>query len=137
MRELSICHEAKHHNQTETKKKGRRTGASPAVLFMPRMDGSRSDLPPLFNQNPFIMREPMDKCATCADKPLTAETIIDELISRAEMAYFEQGLHDLFIAFINQDEVIQGDYKDTAVFTYISLRNLIKEVDQLKNLQKS
>jgi len=49
MRELSNTDEAKHHKQTETKPKGRRTGESPAVRFVPRMDGSRSDLPPLFN----------------------------------------------------------------------------------------
>lgn len=48
VRELSN-YETTHHKQTETKPKGRRRGESPSVQFMSHMDGSRSDLPPLFN----------------------------------------------------------------------------------------
>ncbi len=47
--------------KTETKTLGRLTGASPAVLSRHRFGLSRRDLPSLFNQNSFIMRDKNDK----------------------------------------------------------------------------
>jgi len=117
---------------TETKTKGRRTGESPAVNSVPRMDWVRSDLPPLFNQNHFIMRTQNDDCATCAKKPLTAESIIKELISCASMEYFKKGLHDLFISWVSHEELTEGEYKDTVIYTYTCLDELIESVDKLK-----
>jgi hypothetical protein len=79
----------------------------------------------------------MDKCATCADRPLTADSIIKELIGHAPMEMFEESLHDLFLTFVNQDgDLLDGEYKDNVVYTYTCLRDLIKNVDKLKNLQQ-
>lgn len=133
-----ISYEVLTTKNAETKSKGRRMGASPTVISVPRMDLGGSDLPPLFNQNHFIMPPNNDKCGTCADRPLTAQLIIDELIKQADMALFEEGLHNLFLKFVEQEEDLSNDdYKNDVVYTYIVLRNLIKDVDKLKKLQKS
>jgi hypothetical protein len=50
-----ISNDASTSNKAETKKKGRRTGESPAVNSMHRMDLGSSDLPPLFNLKSFFM----------------------------------------------------------------------------------
>lgn len=123
---------------TETKSKGRRTGASPPVSLMLRMGVVCSDLPPLFNQNHLFMQTTNDKCGTCADRPLTAESIIKELIGHAPMEMFEESLHNLFLTFVNQDgDLVDGEFKDNVVYTYTCLRDLIKNVDKLQKLQKS
>lgn len=137
VREL-LNYEAHNHKQAETKSKGRRTDASSAVLSVLRTGKSRNDLPPLFNQNSFIMRDDLDKCGTCADRPLTAELIIKDFISQAEMAMFEESLHELFVMFVQQTEDLSNDdYKNNVIYTYTVLRNLIKDVEKLKKLQKS
>lgn len=45
----TLKHDVTNIKQTETKKKGRLTGASPAVLSRRRFGVSRRDLPLLFN----------------------------------------------------------------------------------------
>ena len=83
------------------------------------------------------MQDSMDKCVQCPDRPLTAESIIKELISHAPMSMFEESLHELFLTFVNQDDLPGGEYKDNAIYTYTVLRTLIKDVEKLKNQQKS
>lgn len=82
------------------------------------------------------MREPMDKCRGCPDRPLTAELIIKEFTSEAPMAMFEESLHELFVSFVNCNDLHKGELKDNVVYSYTILRNLIKNVQQFQN-QKS
>lgn len=124
-------------NQTETKVRGRHTGASPAVRSGFCLDGSCSDLPSLFNQIPFIMQEPMDKCGQCPDRPLTAESIIHELVTHAPMEDFGKGLHDLFISWVQCEDLTKGEYKDKVIYTYTCLKDLIESVDKLQKSKKS
>jgi len=77
-----------------------------------------------------------DKCRGCPDRPLTAEVIIKEFSSEAPMAMFEESLHELFVSFVNCNELYKGELKDNAVYTYTVLRNLIRNVGKLQN-QKS
>lgn len=81
------------------------------------------------------MREQTDNCATCANKPITADLIIKNFISEADMALFEESLHELFVVFVEKNELMGGDYKDNIILTYTVLRNLIKDVDKLKTLK--
>ncbi len=126
-------------NQTETKLRGRHTGESPAVLERLRLESSRSDLPSLFNQNPFIMREQTDdKCGHCPDRPITAELIIKDLMSEVEdMCLFDESLHDMFLIFISQQHLTDGEYKDNAILTYTVFRELIRKVNSLKKFRKT
>jgi hypothetical protein len=101
------------------------------------MDLRSSDLLPLFNQNHFIMLRKNDACASCANKPVTAESIIKEFISCASMEYFKKGLYDLFISWVSHEEITEGEYKDTVIYTYTSLDELIESVDKLKKSQES
>jgi hypothetical protein len=137
LRSYPIIYGANNHKKTETKKKGRQTDESSAVVTMLRIGLLRRDLPPLFNQNHFNMRSNNDDCATCAKKPLTAESIIKELISCTSMEYFKKGLHDLFISWVSHEELTEGEYKDTVIYTYTCLNELLESVNQFKNQQKS
>lgn len=78
------------------------------------------------------MREPMDKCGQCPDRPLTAESIIKVFTSQAPMAVFEESLQELFVSFVNCNELYKGEQKDNAVYTYTVLRTLIKSVEKLQ-----
>ena len=53
----------------QTTNLGRRTVESTEVLSEHRFGMSRSDLPSFINFNPFIMRDKLDKCTTCAENP--------------------------------------------------------------------
>lgn len=81
------------------------------------------------------MREPMDRCGHCPDKPLTADRIIKELISYAPPEYFKKGLHDLFMSWVQHEELTAGDYKDNVISTYTYLNELIDSVIQFKTLK--
>lgn len=84
------------------------------------------------------MQEPMDKCRGCPDRPLTADSIIEKFSIGNPMEDFEDGLHALFICFVEQDEQNYNDrYKQNVIYTYISLRDLIKDVSKLQKSQKS
>ena len=76
-----------------------------------------------------------DKCGQCPDKPLTADRIIKELISYAPPEHFKKGLHDLFMSWVQHEELNSGDYKDTIISTYTCLNELIDSLIQLKTLK--
>jgi len=123
------CEASITNTKTETVT-GRQTGESPAVLTKPCFDGSSGDRPYLFNFKSIkTMLEPMDKCALCEHRPITAELIIKDLLSVAEMAYFSENLHEMFLSFVRDYDSIAPDFKNGIITTYVELREHIKRIE--------
>lgn len=78
---FEVRNTSNHGANTETKTKGRRTVESTAVISMHRIEVLRSDLPPLFNQNHFIMRNTNDGANCPTEKAISAEEILKSLLS--------------------------------------------------------
>jgi hypothetical protein len=74
------------------------------------------------------MRDTMDKCTTSASPPVTAQTIIHDFVFKADMAYFEENLHELFVSFFANEDDLSAELKNSVVHTYMCLRELIKNV---------
>lgn len=79
------------------------------------------------------MRETKDNCITFATKQLTAEEIIKELTREAEMSYFLEGLHEMFLSFVRDRECPNVEFKNEIIHIYTCVRDLIKQIDQFKN----
>ncbi len=135
VRELSnIKNNATHHNRTETKSKGRRTGASPAVLSRHCFGGSRSDLPPLFNHKSFtVMREPQGQGTTCALQPPTADELMLDVFLADTIPAIKATLTDFFLEYM-QGEVIDLADRQRAVFHYRVLTDALDGIEQLGEL---
>jgi len=110
-------------NISETKK-GRRKGASPPVSSMLRMDLVCSDLPPIFNFNPFFMQTKNDKRNATSVQNSTPPSLTEavHLLGRAKnliLAYHESNprLKDC-----NWDDVCK--IEDLLIQSAYSIRNL-------------
>ena len=129
VRTQSFYYEASHHNQTETK--GRRTGESSAVNPMPRIGWVRSDLPPLFNQNHFIMRTQNDE----GNSPKKLATTANEILNNFATTHAGGNLGRDFLkqmctASLKSDE--DGFRKDIFVLIYEDIDNLLESIEILK-----
>jgi hypothetical protein len=78
------------------------------------------------------MRPRNDDCIDGKSPPITPETIIRDFAFNAEMSFFEDNLHELFIEFVNSPEGCNRTDKDDIVFTYEILRRLIKQVKSIE-----
>jgi len=127
----SFNHEAHHKQTTGTDKWGWHTGASPAVLSVLRMDGSRSDRPSLFNFNSIKMREPMDNGATCAQpEPITAEQIVKDIIIWDHPANILENLRTMILSFLMYDSPSDEEKRDVYA-TYFILYESLKQMQKL------
>ena len=132
VRELpNIKNNATHHNRTETKSKGRRTGASPAVLSRHCFGGSRSDLPPFTNFKIHkVMREPNGRFATGeAGQPNAHELMLDVYLAETIPA-IKATLTDFFLEYM-LSEVIDLADRHRAVFHYRVLTDALDGIQQL------
>lgn len=72
-------------------------------------------------------------CATCAEKPITAEQIINDLVREADdMAYFSENLHEMFLAFVLFHDCLDPIFKADVMHAYTSLRKHLQNVDKLQ-----
>jgi hypothetical protein len=130
-----INHEATHHKQkSETKKKGRRTVASTAVLSVPRMELLRGDLPPLFNIKSFNMRSKRDDCTKSAE----IGTYVPE-IKNLHAGSRQSVINGLFNRPINQlvhDFMVEMDAKNTAYYFISENGHFDAFADYCKNSRK-
>lgn len=81
------------------------------------------------------MRNEKDDSTTGAPQPLTAEQIINEFIKEADMAFFEEHLHEMFLSFVRENQ-FTDQFLEKTVYTYQTLRNLIKRTETLQNERK-
>lgn len=73
-----------------------------------------------------------DNCTTCANRPLTADLIITDFLREAEMAYFLENLHEMFLAFVRDYDCIEPDFKADVVHAYTCLRDHINKIEKLQ-----
>lgn len=121
--------------KSETKKKGRHTDASSEDLSRHRFECSRSDLPPLFNnQNLFIMREQKGQSTKSAE----IGTYVPE-IKNLHAGSRQSVINGLFNRPINQlvnDFLIEMDAKNTAYFFILENGHFDAFADYCKNSRK-
>jgi hypothetical protein len=118
--------------KTETKIRGRRTAESAAVLSRHRFGVSSSDLPSLFNNQNFnVMLDTMDNCATCAQKPITAEEIIKDILIWNDPENIREDLHEMMLAFFMHYESPTEEFKGRIYCTYTTLYNALKQMETL------
>lgn len=118
--------------KTETKIRGRRTAESAAVLSRHRFGVSSSDLPSLFNNQNFnVMLDTMDNCATCAQKPITAEEIIKDILIWDDPENIREDLHEMMLAFFMHYESPTEEFKGRIYCTYTTLYNALKQMETL------
>ena len=135
VRELpNIKNNATHHNRTETNQKGRRTGASPAVLSRHCFGGSRSDLPPFTNFKIHkVMREPNGRCATCAARQPNAHELMLDVYLADSIPAITATLTDFFLEYMLNDVIDLAD-RHRAVFHYRVLTEALSGIDTLGKL---
>jgi len=141
VRTNSINNEVHITNQTGTKKKGGHTGASPAVISVPRMELVRGDPPLLFNQIHFIMRTKNDEC-NC--EKCSGSYLIKKIIGNNAWVEIGPGIKntliELLLTYI-RNENIDGESqekRDEVAFHIYMINTLINdlmdfEVNHLKN----
>lgn len=118
--------------KTGTKIRGRQTVESTEVLSKHLFRSSCNDLPFFIdNQNFIIMHEQMDNCATCAQKPITAESIVEEIISLDDPKNIREDLHEMMLAFFMHYENPTEEFKGRIYNTYTTLRNALKQMETL------
>lgn len=132
----SLCHGANSTKNAETKIRGRHTGASPAVISLLRNELVRSDLPSLFNFKSFFMRTKNDECATCAQKPVTAEQIVSDILIWDDPENIREDLHEMMLAFFMHYESPTEEFKGRIYCTYTTLYNALKAMEQLNPRRK-
>jgi len=67
----------------------------------------------------------------CADRPLTAEQIVNDLIREAEPGYFPEHLHQLFISFVGSPDSDDQELRGEVSYVYQCLRGHLIRIDQL------
>lgn len=78
------------------------------------------------------MRSKNDESSTGTSPPLTAETIIKDFVFEADMAFFEDNLHELFMEFVASESGCERTDKDNILYTYEVIRRLIRKVKQIE-----
>ena len=130
MRDTSKFHEAFTTNKTERKIRGRHTGASPAVLSKLRFGVSRSDRSSFLNVKSIKMRDTIDESCN-PEQHLTAEQIIYDFLQTADINTHIENLNDFFVAFVLYHDCPRKEWKDSMVFTYKSIRDLMNTIKGL------
>lgn len=72
-----------------------------------------------------------DNCATCAQKPITAESIIKEIISWDDPENIREDLHEMMLAFFMHYESPTEEFKGRIYCTYTTLYNALKQIETL------
>ena len=93
---------------------------------------SCSDRPSFINnQNFIIMHETKDNCATCAQKPITAESIVKEIISLDDPQNIREDLHEMMLAFFMFYGNPSEEFKGRIYQSYTTLYNALKKMETL------
>jgi len=79
------------------------------------------------------MRSKNDDGISDASPPVTAQSIIKDFVWQADMAYFEENLHELFIEFVCSESGCDRTDKDDIIYTYTTIRQLIKQIKLIEN----
>lgn len=78
------------------------------------------------------MRTKNDDGTPGPSPPVTAETIIKDFLFEADMAFIEDNLHELLMEFVASESGCERTDKDDILYTYESLRRLIRNVKQIE-----
>ncbi|MPL71895.1 hypothetical protein SDC9_17674 [bioreactor metagenome] len=91
--------------------------------------------PPFLSTNQYFlkMNYTENNCATCAHEPLTAESIISDILVWDKPKHFREDLRKMIDAFYLHGDCVNEDEKDSVVFTYMLLSNALDEMEQLKS----
>lgn len=94
-----------HDASTETKLQREHSGESPSVIFRHRLDVGSSDSLLLFYQNHSIMLPTNDDCGRTAQMAISAERIINDLVSTNEVSRMREHLRELIDSYLlNEDD---------------------------------
>jgi hypothetical protein len=77
------------------------------------------------------MRTQIDESDT--GPPPTPEEILRDFCFEADMAFFEDNLHELLMEFIASESGCERTDKDNIIYTYEVLRRLIRRVKVIQN----
>ena len=66
---------------------------------------------------------------------MTACKVIENLTTHADMGYFSEHLHEMFLSFVKEYEGHDRNYKAHIVNTYECLREHIQEIEMLQKQQ--
>ena len=124
-------------NKTETKKQGRHTGASPAVLSLPRNGLVHSDLPFLFYLKSFIMctKNGQSRPFPGQQQPVTAEQIVREIIEHDNPEAIRETLREMMDTFFLYYSSESAEVITDAVFcTYKALDHALQQIEDYERL---
>ena len=121
-----------HYNKTEKRNWGGESVQVRSLIKCLSFDVSSSDLPSFINNQNFnVMLDTKDECATCANKPVTAESIVKEIISWDDPENIREDLHEMMLAFFMHYESPTEEFKGRIYCTYTTLYNALKQMETL------
>jgi len=80
--------------------------------------------------------EKQNNCATCAQKPVTAEQIVSDILIWDDPENIREDLHEMMLAFFMHYESPTEEFKGRIYCTYTTLYNALKQMEQLNPRRK-
>lgn len=83
-----------------------------------------------------LITEKQNNCATCAQKPITAEQIVSDILIWDDPENIREDLHEMMLAFFMHYESPTEEFKGRIYCTYTTLYNALKQMEQLNPRRK-
>lgn len=83
-----------------------------------------------------LITEKQNNCATCAQKPVTAEQIVSDILIWDDPENIREDLHEMMLAFFMHYESPTEEFKERIYCTYTTLYNALKAMEQLNPRRK-